>query len=69
VRHDHQRQGVGRRLLAHLRAAASAIGIRDVFVAADSDDRHALDFYRALGGAAAPVTMFSFTPDDPSSMT
>jgi aminoglycoside 3-N-acetyltransferase I len=69
VRRDRQRQGVGRRLLAHLRAAAAAIGIRDVFVAADGDDRHALDFYRALGGAAAPVTVFSFTPDDPGSTT
>jgi aminoglycoside 3-N-acetyltransferase I len=69
VRRDHQRKGVGRELLAHLRAVAAASGIGDVFVAADSDDRHALDFYRALGGAAAPVTMFSFTLDDLASMT
>ena len=63
VRGDRQRQGIGRQLIAHLRAAAAAVGIDDVFVAADNDDAHALDFYRAVGGAAASVTIFSFTPD------
>ncbi len=61
VRRDHQRQGVGRRLLAELRAQAAALGIREVFVPADTDDVHALDFYRALGGAPSPVTIFTFT--------
>jgi aminoglycoside 3-N-acetyltransferase I len=61
VRRNHQRQGVGRALVAHLRATAAALGIHDVFVAADDDDTHALDFYRAIGGVGAPVTIFSFT--------
>jgi aminoglycoside 3-N-acetyltransferase I len=56
----HQRQGIGRALVGSLRAEAARVGITDVFVAADNDDVHALDFYRALGGAAAPVTMFTF---------
>jgi aminoglycoside 3-N-acetyltransferase I len=60
VRADRQRQGIGRRLLQALRAAAGAAGVDDLFVAADNEDAHALDFYRALGGAAAPVTMFTF---------
>jgi aminoglycoside 3-N-acetyltransferase I len=60
VRPQNQRQGVGRVLIASLREAAAANGIDDVFVPADDDDRHALDFYRALGGAAAPVTIFTF---------
>jgi aminoglycoside 3-N-acetyltransferase I len=30
-------------------------------VLADDEDQHALDFYRALGGAASPVTMFDFS--------
>jgi aminoglycoside 3-N-acetyltransferase I len=60
VRAQNQRQGVGRGLMEALRAAAAAIGIDDVFVPADDDDQHALDFYRALGGAAAPVTIFTF---------
>lgn len=62
VRTEHQRKGVGRALVEELRALAAARGIDDVFVAADNEDVHALDFYRALGGEAAPVTMFTFTP-------
>lgn len=57
----HQRTGVGRRLVAELRAQAAALGIGELFVPADNEDVHALDFYRALGGAAAPVTIFTFT--------
>jgi len=60
VRSDHQRKGVGRRLLTTLRSEAATLGISDVFVAADDDDLHALDFYRATGGVASPVTMFAF---------
>lgn len=61
VRSDHQRKGVGRLLVAELRAKAAASGIREVFVPADNDDVHALAFYSALGGAASPVTIFTFT--------
>jgi aminoglycoside 3-N-acetyltransferase I len=63
VRSDHQRKGIGRRLIEELRAQAAGIGIRDLFVPADNEDVHALDFYRALGGEAAPVTIFTFTDD------
>jgi len=61
VRKSHQRQGIGRRLVAALREHAAAAGIRDIFVAADDEDLHALDFYRALGGTASPVTFFTFS--------
>lgn len=64
VRPDHQRQGIGRALMTALRQAATAEGIADLFVPADNDDRHALDFYRRLGGVAAPVTIFTFPGDD-----
>ncbi len=60
VRADHQRTGVGRLLLTTLRSEAATLGIGDVFVAADDEDLHALDFYRATGGVASPVTMFTF---------
>ena len=63
VRRGHQRQGVGRRLVAELRTQAAARGIREVFVPVDTEDVHALDFYRALGGAPSPVTLFTFTHD------
>lgn len=60
VRADHQRQGIGRQLVTTLRALATDAGIADVFVPAETADAHALDFYRALGGAPTPVTMFTF---------
>jgi aminoglycoside 3-N-acetyltransferase I len=61
VRREHQRKGIGRRLVEELRAQAAGMGITDLFVPADNEDAHALDFYRALGGEAAPVTIFTFT--------
>ena len=65
VRADHQRRGVGRLLVNHLITAAGEAGIASVFVPADDDDDHALDFYRAIGGDPAPVTIFSFDPAAP----
>ena len=55
-----QRRGVGRHLMATLRTQAAHAGIVVAFVAADNDDTHALDFYRALGGVPTPVTLFTF---------
>jgi aminoglycoside 3-N-acetyltransferase I len=60
VRRENQRQGVGRRLIRELRELAAAVGIRDVFVPADNEDSHALDFCRALGALESPVTHFTF---------
>jgi aminoglycoside 3-N-acetyltransferase I len=61
VRQDHQRRGIGRQLMHTLRTEAAAAGILTAFVPAEDDDVHALDFYRALGGTAAAVTLFTFT--------
>lgn len=66
VREDHQRRGVGRLLIRQLRMEAAAMGIRDLFVPADDEDVHALDFYRALGGVAASVTIFTWSGEDGS---
>lgn len=60
VHPTRQRQGVGRQLISSLRAAASLESITEIFVPADNDDSHALDFYRALGGVPAAVTHFTF---------
>ncbi len=59
VRPDHQRRGIGRRLVLDLCAAAARAGIATVFVPADDEDAHALAFYRSLGGEPAPVTIFT----------
>lgn len=63
MRGDRQRQGIGRRLIAALRAAAETAGVEIVFVPAAGDDVHALECYRALGGEPAPVTIFTFFVD------
>jgi aminoglycoside 3-N-acetyltransferase I len=64
VREDQRRRGIGRRLMVALRNATADSGIQHVFVPADNDDVHALDFYRALGGAPSTVTFFSFSADE-----
>jgi aminoglycoside 3-N-acetyltransferase I len=58
---DRQRMGIGRALLTELLSLAATAGINASFVAADNEDTHALDFYRALGGDASPVTLFTFS--------
>jgi aminoglycoside 3-N-acetyltransferase I len=60
VHPNHQRRGIGRLLIESLRASGAEAGVGDVFVPADDDDDDALEFYRALGGEPAPVTMFTF---------
>lgn len=60
VRNEHQRKGIGRALVESVRREAAASGIAVTFVPADNDDVHALEFYRALGGAPAAVTIFTF---------
>jgi len=60
VRADRQRRGIGRQLVRALQAAAASEGIPVSFVPADDEDTHALAFYAALGGEAAPVTIFTF---------
>ena len=59
VRKSHQRRGVGRLLMTALRDEARNAGIEEAFVLADNEDVHALDFYRALGGRASQVTLFT----------
>jgi len=63
VREDRQRHGVGRALMASICGMAAEAGAKAVFVPADNEDTHALDFYNAVGGVPAPVTIFTFGDD------
>ncbi|MBK8057150.1 MAG: GNAT family N-acetyltransferase [Gemmatimonadetes bacterium] len=60
VQPAHQRRGVGRLLVETLCREAAAAGVAVAFVPADVEDDHSVAFYQALGGKAAPVTIFSF---------
>lgn len=60
VQPAEQRRGIGRRLIEALLSSSREEGIRVAFVPADNEDQHALDFYRAVGGEAAEVTVFTF---------
>ncbi|MBM3760817.1 MAG: GNAT family N-acetyltransferase [Acidobacteria bacterium] len=54
---SHQRRGIGSQLDQILRTLAHR---RTVFVAADNEDSHALDFYHHIDGEPAHVTIFTF---------
>lgn len=56
----YQRQGIGRQLMTYTQDEAAKMGIKSMFVFADMEDDHALDFYRALGGEELPANMFTF---------
>lgn len=60
VRPSHQRLGIGRHLVRMAREIALASGAQSAWVAADNEDEHALDFYRAIGGEGSPATIFAF---------
>lgn len=61
VHPEYQRKGIGRTLINWLLAAAEAAGIETVFVPAESEDQHAIDFYQAVGGKASEVHLFTWS--------
>lgn len=61
VKQQYQRLGLGMKLLRALQNYAKRNGFSEIFVAADVEDQHALDFYRAAGGKASEVVHFDFT--------
>jgi aminoglycoside 3-N-acetyltransferase I len=58
----HQRNGVGRRLFDGRRQMAHAAGIEMVFVPAEGEDTHALDFDTALGGSRQKLLFSTLSP-------
>src|SRR4051812_28944041 len=56
VHEEFRRRGIGGRLVGTLRALAAESGITEVFVPADDDDTHAVEFYRSLAGRESPVS-------------
>ncbi len=64
VQSAHRRRGVGRLLVDTLCRETAAAGVKVAFVPADAEDEDAVAFYEAIGGEAAPVTIFTFEDPD-----
>jgi aminoglycoside 3-N-acetyltransferase I len=60
VKPEHQRKGLGKMLLEHTKKYCREKGINEIFVAANQEDQHALDFYHATGGEAEKVVHFNY---------
>ena len=61
VHPQHQRQGVGVRLMQQLKEEAKCRGVKTVFVEAESEDVGAVAFYRSIGGEEVGVHHFNFS--------
>lgn len=55
-----QRKGIGRKLLQELKSYCSNMGYRELFVQAEAEDLHAIEFYRATGGNPENALQFSY---------
>lgn len=61
VKRQHQRMGVGTLLVEALFRECERLEITEVFTQAENMDKHALAFYRKLGGHEKPgITHFSY---------
>ncbi len=57
---DHQRQGIGKQLLAFLKDYCAQNKINTFFVLAHEEDTHALEFYHSTGGQREQVANFIY---------
>ncbi len=55
-----QRQGIGTELMEKLKEYSKNLGYKELFVQADIEDQHAIDFYKKTGGQTADVIHFSY---------
>jgi aminoglycoside 3-N-acetyltransferase I len=60
VRKQYQRKGIGKMMMDALKDYSKKEKIKDIFVAANVEDKHALDFYNATGGKAEQVVHFNY---------
>lgn len=60
VETEFQRKGIGRQLTSSLKEYSASLQLKGVFVQADLEDQHAIDFYQATGGIAESVVPFSY---------
>jgi aminoglycoside 3-N-acetyltransferase I len=61
VKPGFQRKGLGKKLLSALKEYCNQNGIKEIFVAANEEDKHALEFYRSTRSKAERVIHFSYS--------
>ncbi len=60
VKHELKRKGIGLKLLDAIKLWGAQNYMREIFVDANREDAHALDFYRAGDGFEQQVMQFTF---------
>jgi aminoglycoside 3-N-acetyltransferase I len=60
IKPEFQRKGVGKMLLSALKEYGKQNGVKEIFVAAHAEDRHALKFYKAINGKPEKVVHFNY---------
>jgi aminoglycoside 3-N-acetyltransferase I len=60
VKRGYQRKGIGKMLIAHIKNDCENAGMQEIFVQANMEDSHAIDFYRLTGGIPESVIHFSY---------
>jgi aminoglycoside 3-N-acetyltransferase I len=61
IQTEFQRMGLGKKLLSIIKEYGRQNGIKEIFVAANEEDKYALDFYRSTGGKAEKVFHFTYS--------
>lgn len=64
VSKEYQRNGIGTRLVNEMMDYCRLKGIKDMFVQADGVDKHAVQFYKKIGGEQSETFHFSFNLSD-----
>ena len=57
---NYQRRGIGSNLVGELVEYCRSKDIKDLFVQADVEDQHAVEFYNKIGGDDSETVQFSF---------
>lgn len=60
IKATYQRKGIGKKLIAALKAYCKAKGIKTIFVEAHAEDKHAVAFYLSAKGKAEKVVHFNY---------
>ena len=60
VKSEYQRMGIGKGLIQGLKEYCIKNGIKEFFVLAHEEDKHAIEFYRSTGGKSEKVVNFLY---------